>query len=131
MGTIRRFEDLPVWQNARELADIVYRLSRGRGFGLDFALRDQIQRSVISVMSNIAEGFESQSDRQFISYLFRARASAGEVRCQSYVALDQKYITEAEFEQVLQKSLKTSRMIAGLISYLQSGDAGLQRKTRL
>ena len=85
---------IQAWQTARELTNMVYAFTDQANFNRDFGLRDQIRRAVISVMSNIAEGFESRTDVQFINYLGMARASAGEVRAQLYIALDQGYLKE-------------------------------------
>ena len=98
MTAITRFEDIQAWQTARQLTNMVYGLSNQTGFNRDFGLRDQIRRASVSVMSNIAEGFESRTDIQFINFLGMARASAGEVRAQLYIASDQKYITEEQFK---------------------------------
>ena len=96
MTTIKNFEELIAWQKARELAGYVYELTRKDNFSRDFGLRDQIQRAASSVMHNIAEGFESGSDPEFVRFLKMARRSAGEVQSQLYLALDVDYITEDE-----------------------------------
>jgi four helix bundle protein len=98
MTTAKRFEDLDVWQRAKELTSLIYRLSSLGLFAHDFALRDQMRRAAISIMSNIAEGFESQTQALFIRFLGIAKGSAGELRAQLYIALEQKYITLEEFE---------------------------------
>jgi len=94
MTAITRFEEIEAWKTARQLTNMVYALSNKEGFNRDFGLRDQIRRASVSVMSNIAEGFESRTDVQFINFLGMARASAGEVRAQLYIALDQKYVID-------------------------------------
>ena len=88
MATFHRFEDIDAWQKARELTRAVYAASRSGSFSKDFALRDQIRRASISVMSNIAEGFERGGNKEFRQFLSTAKGSAGEVRAQRYVALD-------------------------------------------
>ncbi len=90
-----RFEDLLVWQRARELTRVIYELTQGGAFARDFGLRDQIRRAAVSVMSNIAEGFERGSDTEFGHFLSIAKGSCGEVRCQLYVASDQGYVDTA------------------------------------
>lgn len=120
MAAIERFEDIKGWRSGRELTKMVYEVTNRGQFSRDFALRDQIRRASVSIMSNIAEGFESQNNRTFIRYLYIAKASCGEVRSQLYVALDQGYVTEEEFNAIYQKSLETSRLIAGFITYLKS-----------
>ncbi len=120
MVTIGRFEELPVWKTARDLTRMVYKITYTGNFSKDFGLRDQIRRASISVMSNIAEGFEHETQAQFISYLGRAKASAGEIRCQLYIAMDLKYITENQFQELVNKSEECSRQLFGFIKYLGS-----------
>ncbi len=93
MATIQRFEDLQSWQKARQLANAVYDLTNLPGFAKDFQLRDQIRDAAGSVMHNIAEGFDSGTDPEFIRFLKIARRSASEVQSELYLALDRKYIT--------------------------------------
>jgi len=120
MATIERFEDLDVWQTARELTNRVYDHTRQEPFSKDFGLRDQIQRASVSVMSNIAEGFESRTQSIFVDHLGRARGSAGEVRAQLYVAYDQDYLSDAEFEPTYDLADKASRQLFKLIQHLKS-----------
>lgn len=122
MATITQFEDLKSWQKARELNQFVYRASKTAAFGRDFALRDQIRRASISVMSNIAEGFERGGDKEFIQFLSNAKGSCGEVRSQLYAALDEDYIVKTEFEKLRQTCLEVSRLIAGLMNYLKRSE---------
>ena len=88
MPTITRFEEIEAWQTARELTRLIYEYTEDGKFARDFGLKDQIRRASVSIMSNIAEGFESQTQAQFIRYLGIAKASAGEVRSQLYVVRD-------------------------------------------
>lgn len=120
MATIKRFEDLEVWRSARELTRQVYLLSNQPGFSRDYGLRDQIRRAAVSVMSNIAEGFESRTQATFIDYLGRAKASAGEVRAQLYVALDVRYIGQEQFRAMRRLAESCSRQSARLIQYLEA-----------
>jgi len=120
MTAIKRFEEIKAWQKGRELCSLVYRLTRKEAFSRDYPLRDEMRRAAISVISNVAEGFESQSNKAFIRYLYLAKGSCGEVRSQAYIALDQQYITEEEFEEIYQRAIETSRLIAGFITYLES-----------
>jgi four helix bundle protein len=120
MATITRFEDIEAWKTARELTRSVYAFTEQGKFAKDFGLKNQIQRASVSVMSNIAEGFESRTQPQFLEYLGRAKASAGEVRCQLYVAIDLQYISQEEFAQVFDLADKSSRQIARFMSYLES-----------
>ncbi len=120
MAGIVRFEEIESWKLARELTNMIYALTRLPAFSKDFGLRDQICRASVSVMSNIAEGFESRTDTQFINFLGMARASAGEVRSQLYIALDQKYITPEQFKSAFDLAEKCAQKIAGFISYLEN-----------
>jgi four helix bundle protein len=120
MARINNFEELEAWRAARELNKAVYEISNREPFAKDFGLRNQICRAATSVMSNIAEGFERDGDKEFANFLSLAKGSLGEVRSQLYVALDQEYITEKEFNSIYRKTQENSRMIAGLISYLRS-----------
>lgn len=117
--TITHFEDIEAWKLGRELTRAVYRISRKGEFGRDFALRDQIRRAAISITSNIAEGFERGGNREFVQVLAVAKGSAGEVRSQLYVALDEGYIGEAEFTVLREQCLHVSRVIAGFMQFLQ------------
>jgi four helix bundle protein len=100
----------------------VYRLTKTEKFLKDFGLRDQIRRAAISVMSNIAEGFERGGNQEFVQFLYVAKASCGEVRSQLYVALDQGYVTADNSEKLLQLFRRLSGMISNLITYLRESD---------
>jgi four helix bundle protein len=120
MATILKFEDIVAWQKALELSDLIYEYSNKDKFSKDFGLRDQMRRASVSVVSNIAEGFEREGNNQFIYFLLVAKASAGELRAQLYVARNQKYITTEEFEQLNNKVIEVSKTISGFISYLRT-----------
>jgi four helix bundle protein len=120
MGTFKSFEDIEAWQKARELNREIYGVSKGGAFSKDFALCDQIRRAGISIMSNIAEGFERGGTKEFFQFLAIAKGSTGEVRTHLYIACDQGYLTKAEFDHLLSLSLEVSRMIAGLMTYLKN-----------
>jgi four helix bundle protein len=130
MATIKRFEDLDAWQEARKLNKSVYAFSKQAGFANDFALRDQIRRAAISVISNIAEGFERGSDKEFVQYLSIAKGSCGEVRSQFFVALDQSYLTRVEFESAYRQCTAVSQLIHGMIEYLQRSPVAGRRGQR-
>ena len=119
---VKNFEDLNVWKQARQLTQEVYRLTKTETFFKDFGLRDQIRRAAISVMSNIAEGFERGGNQEFVQFLYVAKASCGEVRSQLYVALDQGYATSNDSEKLLQLFRRLSGMISNLITYLRESD---------
>jgi four helix bundle protein len=120
MGTISRFEEIEAWKNARELTKQIYQLSTHGEFSRDFGLRDQIRRAAVSIMSNIAEGFESQTQSLFIKYLGIAKASAGEVRSQLYIASDLGYLSPEDLKNTINLTEKVSRLIYGFVRYLQS-----------
>lgn len=129
MATIQSFEEIEAWQKARELARAVYACSGTGAFAKDFVLRDQIRRAAVSIMSNIAEGFERTGSAEFAHFLAIAKGSAGEVEAQLYVALDQGYISKEEFESIRALTSSTKRLIAGLMNYLkQSNRKGQKHK---
>jgi four helix bundle protein len=115
----KSFEELPVWQKARELVNYVYKLTRNEAFSRDFSLVDQIRRSSASVMNNIAEGFERGSNAEFIQFLYISKGSAGETRTQLYIALDQEYISKEEFRKGFDLCRDVSGQLSGLIDYLK------------
>ncbi len=117
---IERFEDIAARQGARALVKSVYQLTEQGSFARDCGLRDQIRRATVSIMSNIAEGFERGSDKDFRHFLFIAKASAGEVRSLLYVALDLGYIDTQTHEQLSKQALRISRQLAGFIKYLSN-----------
>ena len=117
--TITRFEDIRAWQTARELTRELYRLSAHGAFARDAGLRDQIRRAAVSIMSNVAEGFESETQAQFIRFLGYAKASSGEVRAQLYVALDAGHLDQAEFAALRSLVETCSRQLSAFISYLR------------
>jgi len=119
MARIERFEDIEAWQEARELARSVYETTRKGPFSRDFGLRDQIQRAAVSVLSNIAEGFERHTNKEFIHFLYIAKGSAGEVRAQLYIAEDLAYVDAHTAQELRTKAISVSRRISGFIKYLQ------------
>jgi len=122
MSTIERFEDIEAWKRAREIAKRVYSFTSMGSFAKDFGLRDQIRRSSVSIMSNIAEGFERDGNKEFANFLSIAKGSCGEARSQLYVALDQAYITDEAFRWTYDQLCETSRMINGLMNYLRQNE---------
>jgi four helix bundle protein len=120
MATIKRFEDMPVWRDARQLTKSVYDISAQGAFARDFGLRDQMRRAAVSIMSNIAEGFEHRTNALFVDYLGRAKASTGELRSQSYVALDVGHLEKETFAQLLASCESCTRQLTGLIDYLNA-----------
>ena len=117
---IERFEDIEAWKAARELTREIYALTRQEAFSKDFGLRDQVQRAAVSIMANIAEGFDSQSNKAFIQFLGYALRSATEVQSHLYVALDQGYITQDKFDDLYQQAVKGKNLIHGFMRYLRN-----------
>ena len=115
---VKNFEDLEIWKDARALTRAIYQLTRDPKFSKDFGLRDQIQRATVSMMSNIAEGFERGGNQEFIQFLYVAKASCG-LRSQLYVALDQSYLAQKDCEELTTSFRRLSIMISNLIDYLK------------
>ena len=109
MTRIDRFEDIEAWQEARRLVQAIYALTGDGQFVKDFGLRDQIRRASVSIMSNIAEGFERGSDKNFARFLFMAKGSAGEVRSQLYIAADHGYSEQARVTELIEVAQALSR----------------------
>ena len=124
MATLKRFEEMHSWQSAREFVRLVYEATKQSDFNRVFALHDQIRRATISVMSNIAEGFGTGSDAEFIRFLGYARRSASETQSQLYAALDQNYISSETFNEIYAKANVTERQINALIGYLAGSKQG-------
>ena len=119
---IKKFEDLDAWKKARELTRSIYAMTRNEHFAKDYGLKDQICRSSVSIMSNVAEGYERDGDKEFANFLSIAKGSAGETRSLLYVALDQNYISELQFDAVSEQAVESSRIIYGLSKYLRESD---------
>jgi len=126
---IERFEDIEAWQLARELTRKVYGLTKKPKFVRDFGLKRQIQDAAGSSMHNIAEGFDSETNPEFVRFLRYAKRSCTEVQSELYVALDQQYITDAEFQDVYDHAGRTRAAIRGFIKYLVSYKKGQRRET--
>ncbi|QXP63741.1 four helix bundle protein [Polaribacter sp. HaHaR_3_91] len=122
MATIRRFEDLEIWQLARKLAQQVIFISKNTDLKNDYRFKDQIKASSGSVMDNIAEGFERDGNLEFRQYLSIAKGSAGEVRSQSYRLFDSEYISEEKLNDLIIECEHLSKKIANFISYLNKRD---------
>ena len=115
------FEDLEAWQQARQLVNNIYSLTReNSNLAKDFGLTGQVQRAAVSIMSNIAEGFERGSDREFRQFLYVAKASAGEVRSLLYIALDLGCLDAQAHQLLMEQATRLSRQLSGFIKYLSS-----------
>jgi four helix bundle protein len=122
VAKIEKFQDLEAWKMARKITKEIYGISKQNEFNRDFALCNQIRRAAISILSNIAEGFERNGDKEFLQFLSIAKASCAEVYAQLYVALDQKYVDELQFKKIADDLEETSRIIGGLMKYLQKSE---------
>jgi len=122
MAAIEKFEDIKAWQEARRLLNRIYEITDGERFSKDWELKNQIRSSGLSVMSNIAEGFDRSSDKEFIQFLRIATGSCSELKSQLYAALDQKYITDKLFSEIYQKATDVTKLINGFIRYLKKAN---------
>jgi len=116
---IEKFEDIQAWQKARELVKSVYRITSRGGFAKDYSLKDQIRRASVSIISNIAEGFARQTNKEFSQFLHIALGSVAEVQSQLYVAQDLNYVSKEEFGRIYELSSEVARLVTGFIKYLQ------------
>jgi len=114
MSRIQKFEDLLAWQKARVLTREIDQITANDRFARDFGLSGQIQRASVSIMSNIAEGYERDSPNEFHRFLTYAKASCAEVRSQLYIALDIGYITQQQFDELMRKAQEVGRTVGGL-----------------
>ncbi len=122
MSKVERFEDLKIWQLARELCQMIHKLVAKDQFSRDFKLVGQINGSSGSIMDNIAEGFERDGNKEFIQFLTFSKGSCGETRSQLYRALDYKYITQDEFDAAYKVTLEESKMLKSFIQYLKDSE---------
>ena len=129
MSKIDRFEDLVAWQKARSLTASVYTATQKAAFKRDFGLANQIQRAAVSIMSNIAEGFERGGRAEFHQFLSTAKASCAETRSHLYVALDVGYLERSEFERLLRQAEEVGRVVGGLRAAVQRQRDGDKRKS--
>lgn len=120
MARIERFEEIEAWKQARKLTKAVYRVTRSGSFHEDLGLREQFQRAAVSTMANIAEGFDGGSNREFIKFLGYAFRSATEVQSHLYVALDQAYITQRDFDSIYELTVQVKSLVRGFTRYLRS-----------
>jgi len=130
MATFKKFEEIECWKRARKLTRRIYEVTNTPAFAKDFGLKDQIRRASVSVMSNIAEGYDRSGTAEFVHFLATAKGSAAEVKCQLYVARDQGYIQKDAFTELSALASETASILAGLMKYLRaSGYKGTKFKT--
>ena len=120
MANIRRFEDIEAWKKGRELAKDIYAATDKGKFAKDYGLKDQIRRAAVSIMANVAEGFDANSDDEFVRFLSYALRSAAEVQSHLYVAADQGYISKDEFTQLYDQATEAKKLLSGFIRYLKA-----------
>lgn len=120
MSTIKKFEEIRAWQLARQLVNSIYEASNAGSFSRDFGLRDQIRRAAGSIMHNIAEGFDSGTDLEFRRFLRISQRSALEVQSQLYTAIDQKYITQEQFDKLYEQAETVKAHVKKFARYLTS-----------
>jgi four helix bundle protein len=129
MSTIREFEQIEAWVKSRLIVNQVYEITRTKFFCTDYSLKDQMKRAAVSIMSNIAEGFERDNNKEFIYFLSISKGSCGEVRSLAYVAPDQNYIDIKLFVELSKCLQELAKLISGLINYLKSSEIrGLRYK---
>ncbi len=122
MGRIERFEDLIAWQKARALTQSIYKATQQGSFAKDYGLAGQIQRASISIMSNIAEGFERGRRKEFHQFLSTAKGSCAEVRSQLYAALDIGYLDKPKFDRLIAQAEEVARIVGGLRASVEKKD---------
>jgi four helix bundle protein len=116
---VKRFEDLIAWQKARALTKEIYQMTRQDDFARDYGIAGQVQRASVSIMSNVAEGFERNRLSEFHQFLSIARSSCAEVRSHLYVALDVEHLVQARFDQLLGQAEEVGRIVGGLRASVQ------------
>jgi len=116
----KTFEDLKVWQDTRAFVKLIYELTSSESFKKDYGLKDQIQRAAVSIMNNIAEGFERNNNKEFVVFLKYSKGSAGEIRSMLYVALDLNYISKSTFDEYYTNVIKIITQISNFIKYLKN-----------
>ena len=122
MATVKNFEDLEIWINARKICDDIFKIKQRTNLESDYKLYNQLNGSSGSIMDNIAEGFERNGNREFIQFLAISKASCGETRSQLYRVLDRKYISQEEFNDLHRRLVMLSRQISSFINYLQKSE---------
>ncbi len=115
---IKKFEEIEAWKEARLLTNKIYDLNKSGVISKDYGLKDQLQRASVSIMANIAEGFDSHSNKHFINFLNYSYRSASEVQSLVYIALDQNYYTQEQFDKLYMQTGKIKGLIGGFIKYL-------------
>ena len=122
MAKIERFEDIDAWKKARELTKVIYEVTAQGKLAADFSLKDQLRRAAVSILANIAEGFEREGNKEFRQFLAMAKGSVGEVKALLYVALDAGLTSSEQFQKISALADEASRLLAGFLRYLKTSD---------
>jgi four helix bundle protein len=122
MSTFKKFEEMEVWKKAMNLTRLIYQTTNQPSFSKDFYLVNQIRKSAVSIVSNIAEGVERDGNKELINFLYIAKGSCGELRCQLYIAKDQQYLQADRFQELINFATEISVSLNKLIKYLQESD---------
>jgi four helix bundle protein len=120
MAGLKSFEEIIAWQKSRELCNEIYKVTSEGTFSTDFRLADQVRRAAISVMSNIAEGFDRRGDKEFVRFLNISKGSLSEVKSHLYIAFDLKYINADMKDRLFERITEVGKLLSGLIGYLKS-----------
>ncbi|GAG80885.1 unnamed protein product [marine sediment metagenome] len=131
MSTIKSFEELIVWQEARKFTNSIYKLTKKYPQEELYGLTSQMRRAAVSIMSNIAEGFDRRTTKEFVNFLIIARASASEVQNDLYISLDLNYINTKNFQTSYDYAQKIAKLINGLITYLKSQTESYTKTTKI
>lgn len=113
-----KFEDIPVWIQARLFIELIYSICNKNNFRNDYSLMDQVRRASVSILLNISEGFEKRSNKDFARFINHSKASAGEVRCALYIALDLNYISEEQFNMLATEVVSIGNQLYKFEKYL-------------
>lgn len=122
MSKIEKFEDLIAWQKSKSFAVKIYSATDEGKFAKDFGLRDQIRSASISIVSNIAEGFERKGNKEFLQFLFISLGSVAEVKTQLIISFELNYISKEKFEELNELIIEIQKIIKGLVSYMKESD---------
>jgi four helix bundle protein len=131
MATAKSFEELDVWKNGKKFTVLIYKVTNSKTFSSDFSLRDQLRRASVSIISNIAEGFERNGNKEFIRFLKIAKGSAGEIRAQLYIAFELDYISNSEFKELYEEINLISKQLSSLITYLRNSEQQVKKPSNL
>jgi four helix bundle protein len=129
MVSVKRFEEMEVWEKSRLIVNMIYQMTNKPEFSKDWQLVNHLRKTAISIISNISEGFERDGNKEFINFLSIAKGSFGELRSQLYIALDLNYIDEIQFKEIANLAAEISKSLKGLMNYLQGSDLkGIKNK---